>query len=220
MDQMVIAHGGFCAIDFYDKDNPVVQKIDSHNLFDPFDICLVQCGGSHADLSSDYAEIFEDCKLLSQTFNQTTLSRVHPDDFYDQLPRLNTLFDTRILLRGHHFFQENQRVLDLMEALNTSNSKDFLALILASGRSSYTNLQNVWNKHSTKQGLALALMMAEKALDGQGAFRVHGGGFAGTILLFVPKTLTPSLKLKFNEVFGAGSFIQIRLREVGVIQVF
>jgi len=220
MDQMVIAHGGFCAIDFYDKNNPVVKKIDSHNLFEPFDLCLVQCGGSHADLSLDYAEIFEDCKLLSMAFNQSTLSRVNPNDFYSQLPRLNEQFDTRIILRGHHFFQENNRVLELMEALDTSNINTFLTLILASGRSSYTNLQNVWNKHSSKQGLALALMMAEQVLDGQGAFRVHGGGFAGTILLFVPKTLTPTIKSKFNAVFGEGSFIQIRLREAGVIQVF
>jgi len=220
MDQMVIAHGGFCAIDFFDKSNPVVKKIDSHNLFDPYDICLVQSGGSHADLSSDYAEIFEDCKLLSGAFNQSTLSRVNPDDFYDQLPRLHNLFDTRIILRGHHFFQENKRVLDLMEALNTSNIDAFLNLILASGRSSHIHLQNVWNKHSSKQGLALALMMAEEALGGKGAFRVHGGGFAGTILLFVPKSLTPTLKFKYNSVFGDGSFIQIRLREAGVIQVF
>ncbi|NTW95388.1 MAG: galactokinase [Erysipelotrichaceae bacterium] len=220
MDQMVIAHGGFCAIDFFDKNNPVVNKIDSHNLFDPYDICLVQSGGSHADLSSDYAEIFEDCKLLSGAFNQSTLSRVNPDDFYAQLPRLNDLFDTRIILRGHHFFQENKRVLDLMEALNTSNIDAFLNLILASGRSSHIHLQNVWNKHSSKQGLALALMMAEEALGGKGAFRVHGGGFAGTILLFVPKALTPTLKSKYNSVFGEGSFIQIRLREAGEIQVF
>jgi galactokinase len=220
MDQMVIAHGGFCAIDFFDKNNPVVNKIDSHNLFDPFDICLVQSGGSHADLSSDYAEIFEDCKLLSGAFNQSTLSRVNPEEFYAQLPRLNDIFDTRIILRGHHFFQENKRVLDLMEALNTSNIDSFLNLILASGRSSHIHLQNVWNKHSSKQGLALALMMAEEALGGKGAFRVHGGGFAGTILLFVPKALTPTLKSKYNSVFGEGSFIQIRLREAGVIQVF
>jgi len=220
MDQMVIAHGGFCAIDFFDKNNPVVNKIDSHNLFDRYDICLVQSGGSHADLSSDYAEIFDDCKLLSEVFNQSTLSRVNPEDFYAQLASLNTLLNTRILLRGHHFFQENQRVLELMDALSTSNIDAFLRLILASGRSSHVYLQNVLNKHSSKQGLALALMMAEQALDGQGAFRVHGGGFAGTILLFVPKELTPNLKSKFNAVFGEGSFIQIRLREAGVIQVF
>lgn len=220
MDQMVIAHGGFCAIDFFDQNNPIVTKIDSHNLFEPYDLCLVQSGGSHADLSMDYAEIFEDCKALSHYFGEKTLSRVQPERFYSELPQLNAHFDTRIILRGHHFFQENQRVLELMTALNSSDIGAFLSLIKSSGRSSYTYLQNVWNKHSSKQGLALALMMADHALVDQGAFRVHGGGFAGTILLFVPKALTPSLKEKFNDVFGIGSFIKVQLRESGVVQVF
>ncbi len=220
MDQMVIAHGGFCAIDFYDKANPVVTKIDSHGLFEPMDLVLIQCGGSHADLSLDYAEIFEDCRSLSHYFNQDVLSRVNADDFYAQLPKLHSAFDTRVLLRGHHFFQENARVLDLMKDLETANLKAFLSHIIASGRSSHLYLQNVLNKHESKQGLALALMMAEHHLIDQGAFRVHGGGFAGTILMFVPKNLTTTLKSEFNAVFGEGSFIQVRLREAGVIQVF
>jgi len=220
MDQMVIAHGGFCAIDFYEKENPVVTKIDSHGLFEPMDLCLVQCGGSHADLSSDYAEIFEDCKALSHYFNQNYLSRVQPIEFYAKLSELNQMFDTRVILRGHHFFHENARVLDLKKALEYQDLHSFLHHIIASGRSSYTNLQNVWNKHASKQGLALALMMAENALADQGAYRVHGGGFAGTILMFAPKAMTPGLKSAFNKVFGDHSFIQVRLREDGVIQVF
>jgi len=220
MDQMVIAHGGFCAIDFYEKANPIVTKIDSHGLFEPMDLCLVQTGGSHADLSSDYAEIFEDCKALSHAFKQDYLSRVDPKDFYSNLSQLNQAFDTRVLLRGHHFFHENARVLKLKEALDQQDLPSFLRHIIASGRSSATNLQNVWNKHESKQGLALALMMAENALIDQGAYRVHGGGFAGTILMFAPKAMTSILKSEFNTVFGENSFIQVRLREDGVIQVF
>jgi len=219
MDQMVIAHGGFCAIDFYDKANPVVNKVDSQGLFNDFDICLVQCGGSHADLSGDYAEIFEDCKALSAYFNESYLSRVKEEDFYASLADLHKAFDTRVILRGYHFFNENKRVLDLMEALRTHSIKDFFKAIIASGQSSHLHLQNVWNKHEGKQGLALALMMAEHALTGVGAWRVHGGGFAGTILMFVPKAMTSNLKTQYESVFGAGNFIQIRLREEGAIQV-
>lgn len=219
MDQMVIAHGGFCAIDFYDKDHPVVNKVDAHGMFDTMDICLVQSGGSHADLSEDYAEIFRDCKALSQYFNQSYLSRVKFDEFYHALPNLNQKFDTRVILRGYHFFKENNRVLDLMESLNQHDLQTFLHHILASGNSSYHYLQNVLNKHDVKQGLALALMMAENHLTDKGAWRVHGGGFAGTILMFVPKSLTSELKTSFERVFGEGSFIQIRLREDGVIRV-
>ena len=169
MDQMVIAHGGFCAIDFYDKDHPIVNKVDAHGMFDSMDICLVQSGGSHADLSEDYAEIFRDCKALSQYFNQSYLSRVKFDDFYASLPDLNQKFDTRVILRGYHFFKENNRVLDLMDSLNKHDLETFLHHILASGNSSYHYLQNVLNKHDTKQGLALALMMAENHLTDKGA---------------------------------------------------
>ncbi len=219
MDQMVIAHGGFCAIDFYDKEHPVVNKVDAQGMFDEMDICLVQSGGSHADLSEDYAEIFRDCKALSQHFNEAYLSRVHFDDFYAALDQLNQVFDTRVILRGYHFFKENVRVLDLIDALKRHDLKAFLTHVLASGQSSYHYLQNVLNPHDTKQGLALALMMAEHHLSGSGAWRVHGGGFAGTILMFVPKKQSSELKVEFEKVFGAGNFIQIRLREEGVIHV-
>jgi galactokinase len=219
MDQMVIAHGGFCAIDFYDKSNPVVTKVDAHGMFDSMDICLVQSGGSHADLSGDYAEIFHDCKEISNYFNQEVLSRVNEENFNRELRTLYTRFDTRALLRAHHFFQENKRVLKLMDDLKQGNLPSFIQHIIDSGLSSMNYLQNTWNKHSHKQGLALALMMAEDQLKGKGAYRVHGGGFAGTILLFIPKQDTESIKMSYEAVFGKECFIQIRLREVGVIQV-
>ncbi len=219
MDQMVIAHGGFCAIDFYDKDHPVVNKVNAQGMFDDMDICLVQSGGSHADLSEDYAEIFRDCKALSQYFNESYLSRVKFEDFYASLDKLNAHFDTRVILRGYHFFKENNRVLNLMEALDKKDLKAFLNHILASGNSSYHYLQNVLNPHDHKQGLALALMMAENHLTNTGAWRVHGGGFAGTSLMFVPKSQTAELKVAFEKVFGEDNFIQIRLREDGVIHV-
>ena len=219
MDQMVIAHGGFCAIDFYDKHNPKVEQIDSRQMLENVDICLVQSGGSHADLSDDYAEITKDCKALSQYFNEDYLSRVSFEDFLFELPKLHETMDTRILLRGYHFFKENERVLDLMQALENQDLPRFMDHIIASGNSSYHYLQNVLNKRDTKQGLALALMLAEHHLENRGAWRVHGGGFAGTILMFVPKAKTKELKDAFENVFGHNSFIQIRLRREGVIQV-
>jgi galactokinase len=219
MDQMVIAHGGFCAIDFYDKHNPKVEQIDSRGMLEDIDICLVQSGGSHADLSDDYAEITKDCKVLSQYFNEDYLSRVAFEDFLFELPKLHESMDTRILLRGYHFFKENERVLDLMQALENQDLPRFMDHIIASGNSSYHYLQNVLNKRDNKQGLALALMLAEHHLENRGAWRVHGGGFAGTILMFVPKAKTKELKQAFENVFGFNSFIQIRLRREGVIQV-
>ncbi|KAF0225094.1 MAG: hypothetical protein FD179_1390 [Erysipelotrichaceae bacterium] len=218
MDQMVIAHGGFCAIDFYDKNNPVVTKLDSQSMFDHMDLCLVQTGGSHADLSADYAEIFTDCKMISHHFKQEVLSRVDEEKFNASLKVLYKKYDSRAILRAHHFFQENQRVLDLMEALKQSDLEHFLTLIVDSGNSSKSYLRNTWNKHVAQQGLAIALMMAEDSLKDQGAWRVHGGGFAGTILMFVPKEKTASLKSSMEAVFGKNSFIKIRLRQDGVFE--
>jgi len=218
MDQMVIAHGGFCAIDFYDKFNPVVTKLDSHSMFDSMDLCLVQTGGSHADLSQDYAEIFTDCKSISHYFDQEVLSRVDEQKFNASIKTLYHKFDSRAILRAHHFFSENARVLDLMEALQQTNLNKFLGLIIDSGNSSNLYLRNTWNSHVSTQGLAIALMMAEDQLKGHGAWRVHGGGFAGTILMFVPKAKTASVKSSMEVVFGKDSFIKIRLRQDGVFQ--
>jgi len=216
MDQMVIAHGGFCAIDFYDKNKPVVTKVDSKTMFDPLDICLVQTGGSHADLSGDYAEIFTDCKLISHHFNQEVLSRIDEKKFNAALKELYQSVDSRAILRAHHFFQENARVLKLSSALENEDLPAFLQLIIDSGNSSALYLHNTWNKHTSQQGLSIALMMAEASLKGQGAWRVHGGGFAGTILMFVPKEKTSDVKKAMEAVFGEHSFIKIRLRQDGV----
>jgi len=218
MDQMVIAHGGFCAIDFYDKFNPLVTKLDSHSMFDSMDLCLVQTGGSHADLSQDYAEIFTDCKSISHYFDQDVLSRVDETKFNASLKTLYHKFDSRAILRAHHFFSENARVLDLMDALKQTDLNRFLQLIIDSGNSSNLYLRNTWNSHVSTQGLAVALMMAEDQLKGHGAWRVHGGGFAGTILMFVPKDKTESVKSSMEAVFGKDSFIKIRLRQDGVFQ--
>jgi galactokinase len=219
MDQMVIAHGGFCAIDFYHKDQALVTKLDAGHLLDDFDVCLVNSGGSHADLSLAYAQIFEDCTNIAAYFNQTVLSRVEFKTFYDALPQLNHSFDTRAILRAYHFFKENERVLHLTDTIRKQDTAAFLSHIISSGDSSNQYLKNVLHPHDSKQGLALALMMAEHHLKQHGAWRVHGGGFAGTILMFVPKDMTSSLKASFESVFGEASFFKVRLRTEGVTQL-
>lgn len=218
MDQMVIAHGGFCAIDFYDANNPRVTKVDPKAMFDSLDVCLVQTGGSHADLAGDYAEIFHDCKHIANVFDQTTLSRVDETAFRSQLNTLYAQEDSRAILRAHHVFTENKRVITALAALEQGHLDEFLAAVIASGRSSALYLRNLWNPHSPQQGLAIALMMAEELLEGQGASRVHGGGFAGTILLFVPKSKTTRVQDAMKSVFGEASFIRIRQRRDGVMQ--
>ena len=216
MDQLIIAHGGFCAIDFYTQNKPVITKFSNINMFDDMDICLVQSGGSHADLSDDYAKIVNDCKILAHHFNESSLSRVDFSNFIHSLKELHHLYDTQVIMRGFHFFKENERVLAIKETLKNQNLNSFLQLIIDSGFSSFHYLQNVINNHDTKQGLALALMMAENHLRHQGAWRVHGGGFAGTILMFTPKDLTNQTKIIFEDVFESSSFFKVQQREAGV----
>jgi len=216
MDQMAIAQGGFCAIDFYHKDTPVVTPIKSKNLLNEYEVCLVQTGGSHADLSFAYAQITEDMRLVSEAFKVTHLSRVNPHEFETKLSTLNQTLPTRALLRAHHYFEEIKRVDRLKEAIQTENTPLFLETIIASGRSSYMYLQNIMHPTSEAQPLALALAMAERLLSKDGAWRVHGGGFGGTILLFVPKPSLDSVKAEFESVYGPNSFITVHIRPLGV----
>ncbi len=216
MDQLVIAHGGICHIDFFNSQKPYIQKINGLRIFSEMDICIVQSGGSHSDLSHDYSEIFSDCNTLANFFNETYLSRVKVEDFYSSLNKLYEQLDTRIIMRGFHFFKETERVKQGLNALKTNDLPLFLETIISSGQSSYQYLQNVINKHSSKQGLALALLIAEHSLKSKGAWRVHGGGFAGTILLFTPKNMTNNLKEQYESIYKQNSFIKVYPRQEGV----
>lgn len=219
MDQMAIAQGGFCAIDFYHKDEPVITPIQAKDLLKDYEVCLVQTGGSHADLSFAYAQITQDMRLVSEAFKVTHLSRIPVGDFEARLPQLNQTLPTRALLRAHHYFEEIKRVEILKTAILNQDTPTFLNTIIASGRSSYMYLQNIMHPSSEAQPLALALALAERLLHEDGAWRVHGGGFGGTILLFVPKTKVPLVKNAFEEIYGKSSFIPVHIRPIGATQL-
>lgn len=219
MDQMAIAQGNFCYIDFYDKDQPQVEPLAAKNLLKDYTLCLVQTGGSHADLSFAYAQITSDLKLVSNAFNESVLSRVSPDEFKKRLPELNESLPTRALLRAHHYFEEVKRVETLKKAILTNDTPSFLKNIIESGQSSYMYLQNIMHPTSEHQPLALALALAEQALRQQGAWRVHGGGFGGTILVVVPNQKVQEINVLFESIYGPHSFIPVHLRPEGVLQV-
>lgn len=219
MDQMAIAQGNFCYIDFYDKDQPIVEPLASGQLLKDYTLCLVQTGGSHADLSFAYAQITNDLKDVSHAFNESVLSRVSPDEFKARLSQLKETLPTRALLRAHHYFEEIKRVQRLKKAILENNTDAFLNIIIESGQSSYMYLQNIMHPSSEQQPLALALALAEQSLRHKGAWRVHGGGFGGTILMVVPNSEVSSLKMEFETIYGSKSFIPVHLRPEGVTQV-
>lgn len=216
MDQMASSVGSFVHIDFYDK--PKVTPINAD--FKGYNLCIIDTGGDHADLTDDYTDIITDLKSVSNFFGQDYLSRVSADDFYNSIESLRTTTSDRAIIRAIHFFDENM-VADMeANALKNGNMDEFLALIKKSGYSSFMHLQNAYSIKSPKnQGLVLALALCEKILNGRGAYRLHGGGFAGTIQAFVPEDLTEHFKNEIEKVFGKDKCYVLNIRPVGSVEI-
>ncbi len=216
MDQMASSVGGFTAIDFADPENPVIEKI----AFDPAErghrLCIVNTGGNHADLTQDYADITEEMRSVAALFGKTVLREVEEEQFLLSIATVREQCGDRAVLRALHFFDENRRAIEEKEALKSGNFEAFLSLVRASGRSSYMYLQNVYSPSAPKeQGLSLALALCERILGEKGAFRVHGGGFAGTIQAFVPDELLERFINEMEVVFGDESCHVLNIRPAG-----
>ena len=202
MDQAASSFGGLVMIDFADPQNPVVDEIP-YNLPD-FLLCVVDTKGSHADLTNEYAAVPMEMKQVASYFGKEFLRDLNTADFYGNIAKLRQIGD-RAVLRAIHFFDENERVIKQAEALKKGLTEDFMKLIIESGHSSLSHLQNIYPAGNiTTQEINLALSLSEKILKGKGAWRVHGGGFAGTILAFVPTSLRDEYQNRMDQVFGDG----------------
>lgn len=216
MDQTASAVGGFVAIDFADPALPVVQRVPFDLASSGYALCIVNTGGSHADLTADYAAVPAEMKEVAAQFGKQYLREVEQEEFYAHIGSLRGKVSDRAILRAIHFFDDNERVKQQTDALKKGDMQDFLDLVNASGRSSFEHLQNVYSpSHPSEQGIALALALSEKILSGRGAVRVHGGGFAGTIQAFVPHDLLECFKQEIESVFGAGACHILSVRPVG-----
>ncbi|MBR6349399.1 MAG: galactokinase [Lachnospiraceae bacterium] len=208
MDQIACSVGGLVFMDLQDPENPVVEKIETD--FDSFGykICLVKTGGSHANLTNHYAQIPKDMASVANYFGKEYLRDVDPHEFYNSISKMRESVSDRAILRSMHFFDEEKRVLACKEALANKDFNLFLRIINTSGVSSWRLLQNVTALDpDADQSLALALTLSSKFLNGKGAVRVHGGGFAGTIQAFVPNDMVNEYADKMNEVFGKDACI-------------
>lgn len=222
MDQVACAAGGFVAIDFKDSKNPIVEKphfdLSSHG----YSLCIVNTGGNHADLNEDYASIPAEMKSVAEHFGKSVLREVDKNEFLKAIPELREKCGDRAVMRAMHFFAENERAENATVALKENNIKDFLKNIKASGLSSATMLQNTYtNKNIKEQGIALALAVAGNVLDSvPGAvYRVHGGGFAGTMQAFVPNEYVDDFSLAMESVFGKGSVYVLNVRPHGAVML-
>ncbi len=222
MDQMACAVGGFVYIDFEDNKNPEVESVNLSLGDKGYSLCIVNTGGSHANLNEDYASVPAEMKAVAAHFNRSVLRGLTEEDIIASAEQLRHTVGDRAILRALHFIRENDRVVEAKEALKREDLPAFLEVILQSGRSSFQYLQNVYTtKKVDEQGLSLALALTEGALAGKGcAFRVHGGGFAGTIQAFVKNEYLADYVRVMNSVFGEGAAMPLNIRPAGAIRLF
>lgn len=213
MDQMASALGGIITIDFKHPSAPEVRKLEVDFAAEGWSLCIVNTKGDHADLTPEYAAIRGEMNEVARHFGRTVLRDVPEASFYDELPSLSGRVSHRALLRAIHFFEENHRVDAMVAALEEGRIRTYLDLVNASGRSSAQFLQNVYSLgHLVQQPIPLALALTEKFLAGEGACRVHGGGFAGTIQAYVPLNRRREYARTMEAVFGPGSVIELSVR--------
>ena len=223
MDQVACAAGGIVAIDFADPAAPIVNKLDFDITAAGYCLCIVDTGGNHADLTADYAAVPTEMKAAAAHFGKACLREVDENEFIAAIPALRGECGDRAILRALHFFEENRRVAYQRDSLAKGALDAYLDTVIASGRSSFCYLQNVYTTANvSEQGLSLALCLTEKYLSGvskKSAFRVHGGGFAGTIQAYVPTERVDGYKALMDATFGAGACAVLHIRPEGAIKL-
>ena len=219
MDQTASSVGGMVFIDFADPAAPVVEKIDFDFTAAGHALCIIDSGADHADLTDEYAAIPGELKRVCQFFGKDVLREIPEADFLGALPQLRHQVPDRAILRAVHFYQENSRVQRQAQALRDGDFDAFLRLVSESGRSSWMYLQNITPAGATEhQDVAVALALCDTLLQGRGAFRVHGGGFAGTVQAFVPLEILDSFKEGMERVLGEGKCHVLSIRSEGGIR--
>jgi len=221
MDQTACAVGGFISIDFEDPTSPVIEKQSFDLSAKGYDLCIIDTGGNHADLNEDYASVPAEMKAVAAYFGKEALREVSEAELLENAKDIREKLGDRHLLRALHFMQENERVSAQAKALKDDDINTFFENVIASGLSSYRYLQNVYTtKNVSEQGLSLALCLCERFLkDRGGAWRVHGGGFAGTVQAFVPSAHTAEFKEYMEKVFGEGHCYVLSVRRAGAFRI-
>ena len=220
MDQMACSVGGFVMIDFNDPAVPVIEKLSFDFGSCSHALCIVDTGGDHSDLTDEYAAVRGEMEAVASKFGKAVLRDVDRAEFEKNIPVIRDAAGDRAVLRAMHFYNENDRVDMQAAALKSGDFEAFKALVIESGFSSYMYNQNVYTcKAPSVQNVSIALAICHDILKGKGAWRVHGGGFAGTIQAFVPMELLDEFKSKICAVFGEKSCYVLNIRPEGGIKV-
>lgn len=220
MDQTACAVGSAITIDFKEPASPVVDKIPFDIAKHGFCLCITDTKGSHADLTDDYAAIRREMESVAEFLGKKVLRDVDEEVFFSKIAEIREKLGDRAVLRAIHFFADCKRAKALYEAVADDRFDDFLHLIVDGGHSSFEYNQNAYSiKKPEEQGVALGVALSQRVLAGRGAWRLQGGGFAGTIQAFVPKDLLEQYRATLEGVFGKGSCYVLNVRNYGAIQV-
>ena len=215
LDQSGISLGGINKIDFKD---PAAPEIETLSAPEGYTLVITNTGGSHAALTEHYAAIKTEMHEVANFFGKQFLRDVKPEKFYAEIPALRKKVSERAILRACHFYEENERVDAAAAALKSGNTKEFLAAVEASGKSSLNCLQNCFVPGSSEQPVTLALHISDRIIK-DGAVRVHGGGFAGTILAYLADAETEGYVAEMGKLFGSENVFTATVRKPGAIRI-
>jgi len=222
MDQTACSVGGLITIDFKDPANPIVKALDFDFVKTNYALVITDVGGGHDDAASqaEYASLPTEMKSVANVLGAKVLREVTLEQIVDKIPEIRKKTGDRAILRAYHFQGDNQRVVDQVATLEANDFQAFLKMVVESGYSSYMYNQNIFDvTHKDEQVVSLGLALSEMILKGKGAWRVHGGGFGGTIQAFVPQNLVDKYVATLEHVFGKGSCHKLFIRSKGSIKV-
>ena len=220
MDQTASSVGGMVFIDFADPAHPVVENLSLDLNALGYALCIVDSGADHADLTDEYAAIPVECRQVAAFFGKEVLREVDEDEFYARLKEVRAATSDRAILRAIHFFGDNRRVQRQFAALQAGDFDAFLQMVTESGRSSWMYLQDITPAGAIQhQDMAVALALCDRLLQGSGAFRVHGGGFAGTVQAFVPLAKLEQFRSGIEAVLGQGACHVLSIRAEGGVRL-
>jgi len=222
MDQLACAAGGIISIDFGNIDNPKINKINFNFANQDYSLVFVHTGGSHINLTDDYAAIPKEMKEIATALDKQYCADTDYKAFFDNIIKMRNKIGDRAILRGYHFFKENERVKNQIEALSKNDFKKFLLLVNESGNSSFKYLQNIYSSNDVNyQPLSIALAFTEEFIKniGEGACRVHGGGFEGTIQAFLPISSVNEFKKYIQNISDSFKIIDLSIRQIGTTEV-
>ncbi len=217
MDQMASSVGSVVSIDFESTENPVIKKVDFDLASKGYALCIIDSGADHADLTCEYAAVTQEMKAVAAYFGKEYLRQVDEADFFANIKNIREkLGNDRAVLRAYHYFNDTRRAIEQADAIREGDFDKFFEINKKSGFSSYMYLQNIYASSTpASQAMSVALAMCENLLDGKGSYRVHGGGFAGTVQAFVPFEILGEFKQKMEAVLGEGMCHVLSIRPVG-----